>query len=55
MKKSLLSVLLMVLLTPWAIKADELTVCDGTAGSSYVPFYGMYADTPPNVLSPAIR
>ena len=45
MKKSLLSVLLMVLLTPWAIKADELTVCDGAAGSSYVPFYGMYADT----------
>ena len=45
MKKSLLSVLLMVLLTPWAIKAEELTVCDGAAGSSYVPFYGMYADT----------
>ena len=45
MKKSLLSVLLMVLLTPWAIKADELTVCDGAAGSSYVPFYGLYADT----------
>ncbi|MBO4621498.1 MAG: hypothetical protein J5635_02380, partial [Paludibacteraceae bacterium] len=35
----------MVLLTPWALKADELTVFEGTNSSSYVPFYGLYADT----------
>ena len=37
--------LLMVLLVPWAVNAQEtLTVHDGTATNSYVPIYGYYAD-----------
>ena len=45
MKKSLLVTLLLAFLLPWAVKADELTVYDGTATSSTIPFYGLYADT----------
>ena len=45
-KKSLLLILLMVLLAPWAANAQEtLTVYDGTDGNSNIPFYGLYADT----------
>ena len=44
MKKSLLLITLMVLLTPWALKADELTVFEGTNTNNYVPFNGVYAD-----------
>ena len=45
MKKTLLLTMLLALLLPWAINAEELTVYDGAATSSYIPFYGMYADT----------
>ena len=46
MKKSLLLLTLMVLLTPWAVKAQsELTVHDGTSTNSYLPAYGLYVDT----------
>ncbi|MBO7546155.1 MAG: fibronectin type III domain-containing protein [Paludibacteraceae bacterium] len=44
MKKFFLLVMLMAILAPWTVLADELTVCDGTATSSYVPFYSLYAD-----------
>ena len=42
-----LACLLMVLLccVNVQLKADELTVADGTSTSSYVPAYGLYADT----------
>jgi hypothetical protein len=44
-KKSLLMMLLLTLLVPWAANAQEtLTVHDGTATNSYVPIYGYYAD-----------
>ena len=44
MKKSLLLLTLMVFLTPWALKANELTVYDGTATTGYVPAYVFYFD-----------
>ena len=44
MKKSLLLLTLMVFLTPWALKANELTVYDGTATSNRVPAYVFYYD-----------
>ena len=44
--KRLLLTLLMAFLVPWAAMAQEtLTVYDGTANNSYVPFNGLYADT----------
>ena len=44
-KKTLLLILLMALLAPWAVNAQEtLTVYDGTGTNSYVPFNGLYAD-----------
>jgi len=44
--KRLLLLLLMALMAPWAAMAQEtLTVNDGTTGNSYIPFYGLYADT----------
>ena len=47
MKRSLLFLLLLALFMPWAAQAqNELTVYeDGTNSNSYVPFYGLYADT----------
>ena len=45
MKRFYLLCLLMALLTPWVtIQADDLTVNDGTASSSAVPFDGFNAD-----------
>lgn len=44
MKKSILLIMLMAFLTPWTVLADEVTVCDGTATSSYAPFNSLYAD-----------
>ena len=44
-KKSLLLILLMALLAPWAAKADgTLTVHDGSATNGYVPVEGYWAD-----------
>ena len=44
-KRSLLMMLLMALVVPWAAQAqEELTVHDGTATNNFVPFYGYYAD-----------
>ena len=44
-RKSLLFLLLFALITPWAANAQtELTVCDGTANSQYIPFEGYNAD-----------
>ena len=36
--------LLMVLIAPWAANAQTLTVHDASGTSSYVPFYGYFAD-----------
>jgi len=36
--------MLAVLFLPFALNAQTLTVCDGTASNEYVPFYGWYAD-----------
>ena len=46
-KKSLLLMLLMALLVPWAANAQEtLTVYgDNTTTNEYVPIYGYYADS----------
>ena len=45
MKKTLLLLTLMVLLTPWALKASELTIYENATGTSdYVPVYGTWAD-----------
>ena len=44
-KKSLLLILLMVLIAPWAAKAQEtLTVHNGTSENQYVPAYVYYFD-----------
>ena len=42
--KHLVLMLFMVLLSPWATKAQTLTIHDGTVTNKYVPFYGYYAD-----------
>ena len=45
MKKSLLLLMLMAFLLPWALNAQTtLTVNDGTNANNYVPIYGLYAD-----------
>ena len=44
-KKSLLLILLLALLVPWAANAQEtLTVYDASNTNGYIPFYGLYAD-----------
>ena len=44
-KKTLLFMLLMTLLAPWAVAQETLTVYDGATGTStYVPVYGTWAD-----------
>ncbi|MBR4648178.1 MAG: choice-of-anchor J domain-containing protein, partial [Bacteroidales bacterium] len=46
MKKFLLFLMFALFCIPWAANAqEELTVYDGTNTNSYVPFYGLYADT----------
>ena len=46
MKKKVFSLMMTLLLAFVGVaKADGLTVNDGTASSSYIPFYGLYADT----------
>ncbi len=42
-----LAFLLVAVLSCWSlqIKADDLTVADGTKSSSYLPVYGLYVDT----------
>ena len=45
-RKSLLFLLLLALIAPWAANAQNtLTVCEGTATNAYIPVYGYYADT----------
>ena len=44
MKKLLFSVLLLLMMSIGAVAQETLTVCDGTATNSYVPFNGLYAD-----------
>jgi hypothetical protein len=45
MKKKVFSLMMMLLLAVAGfVRADELTVNDGTATSGYVPVYGFYAD-----------
>ncbi|MBR4829304.1 MAG: choice-of-anchor J domain-containing protein [Muribaculaceae bacterium] len=45
MKKKVFSLMMMLLLAVTGfVRADELTVHEGTATSSYVPVYGFYAD-----------
>ena len=45
MKKKVFSLMMMLLLAVTGIvRADELTVNDGTATNGYVPVYGFYAD-----------
>lgn len=44
MKKTLLLTMLLALLLPWAINAEELTLFEGTNTESHVPFNGLYAD-----------
>ncbi len=45
MKKLIFSVLLLLMTVIGAVAQETLTVYDGTATNSYVPFYGSYADT----------
>ena len=44
MKKFLTILLLLATMFPFAAKADQLTVNDGTATNQYIPIYGYYAD-----------
>ena len=44
MKKFLTILLLLATMFPFAAKADQLTVNDGTTMNSYIPLYGYYAD-----------
>ncbi|MCQ2308236.1 MAG: choice-of-anchor J domain-containing protein [Bacteroidales bacterium] len=44
MRKFLTILLLLATMFPFAAKAEQLTVCDGSAGNSYVPFYSGWAD-----------
>lgn len=44
MKKFLTILLLLATMFPFAAKADQLTVNDGTAINQYIPIYGYYAD-----------
>ena len=45
MKKKVFSLMMMLLLAVTGfVRANELTVHDGTATNSYVPVYGFYAD-----------
>lgn len=46
MKKFLTILLLLATMFPFAAKADQLTVNDGTATNQYIPIYGYYADMP---------
>ncbi|MBR5171280.1 MAG: choice-of-anchor J domain-containing protein, partial [Muribaculaceae bacterium] len=46
MKKKVFSLMMMLLLAfTGFVRADELTVNDGTAYSGYLPIYGLYVDT----------
>ena len=45
MKKLLFSMLLLLMTAIGAVAQETLTVYDGTQSNSYVPFYGLYADT----------
>ena len=42
MKKSLLLILLMTLLAPWALRAEEVTVGDSVSVNSYLPMNSLY-------------
>ncbi len=44
MKKFLTILLLLATMFPFAAKADQLTVNDGTTTNRYIPIYGYYAD-----------
>lgn len=45
MKKAFLFLTMLLFAFMGTMRADEVTVCDGTATSDYVPVYGLYADT----------
>ncbi len=45
MKKLIFSVLLLLMTVIGAVAQVTVTVCDGTATNSYIPFYGSYVDT----------
>ena len=45
MKKAFLFLTMLLFAFMGTMRADEVTVCDGTATNDYVPVYGLYADT----------
>ena len=45
MKKAFLFLTMLFFAFMGTMRADEVTVCDGTATNDYVPVYGLYADT----------
>ncbi|MBO2522377.1 MAG: hypothetical protein CW336_00730 [Bacteroidetes bacterium] len=45
MKKVFLLLTMLLFAFVGTMRADEVTVCDGTATNEYVPVYGLYADT----------
>ena len=45
MKKVFLFLTMLLFAFVGTMRADELTVCDGTGYNSYIPVYGTYADT----------
>ena len=45
MKKAFLFLTMLLFAFMGTMRADEVTVCDGTATNEYVPVYGLYADT----------
>ena len=45
MKKAFLFLTMLLFAFMGTMRADEVTVCDGTATNDYVPVYGFYADT----------
>lgn len=45
MKKAFLFLTMLLFAFMGTMRADEVTVCDGTVTNDYVPVYGLYADT----------
>ena len=45
MKKVFLFLTMLLFAFVGTMRADELTVCDGTTTNNYIPVYGMYVDT----------
>ena len=53
MRKFLLSLLLLVFMAPYAMRADEIIIGDGTAGTYYAPFNNFYAHSWVEMIYPA--